>query len=64
MITTWLTPKLVEYNGGQDFLKQSLEGYEEDYWGYLLGFMSFCPILNLLSAILLICWYITCIRNF
>ena len=56
-------PKFVEYNGGQDFLKHSLEGYEEDYWGYALGFMSFCPILNLFSAITLICWYITCILN-
>ena len=63
MITTWLMPKFVEYNGGQDFLKHSLEGYEEDYWGYVLGFMSFCPILNLLSAITLIYWYITCILN-
>ena len=56
-------PKFVEYNGGQDFLKHSLEGYEEDHWGYALGFMSFCPILNLLSAITLIYWYITCILN-
>ena len=31
MITTWLMPKIVEYNGGQDFLKHSIEGYEEDY---------------------------------
>ena len=56
-------PQFVEYNGGQEYLKITLEEYKEEHWKYVLGFMSFCPILNLLSAMLLIHWYITCILN-
>lgn len=31
MITTWLIPQFVEYNGGQEYLKITLEEYKEEY---------------------------------
>lgn len=58
-----MLPQFVEYNGEQDALKATIEEYKEEYWNYILGFMSFCPILNLFSAISLIYWYVTCILN-
>ena len=63
IITTLLLPQYIKCNGGQEYLKTIIEEYEEGYWGYILGFMSFCPILNLLSAVLLILWYVFQIPN-
>ena len=63
LITTWLLPKFVEYNGGQNALKLMLEEYKEEYYGYLIGFMSFIPILNIISSLTLIWWYVCQIFN-
>lgn len=51
MITTVLLPRFIEYQGGQEFLKFTLKDYEEEEYGLLMGFSSFCPILNLIFAI-------------
>lgn len=59
MVTTYFLPKMIEYNGGQEFLKLSIDNYDESYYNFLIGVCSFCPILNLVFTILLIWWLCT-----
>lgn len=52
MITTWLMSKFIEY-----IKEDELKTIDDDY-STLITVASFCPILNIFCAILLIYWYI------
>jgi len=62
MITTILLPRFIEYQGGQEFLKITLENYDEEYYSYYIVGCSLFPIINILFAVLMIYW--SCTGNF
>jgi hypothetical protein len=61
MITTWLFPQFVEYQGGIESINRLVEtdDLENPYTiTQLTAVASFIPVLNILSALPLIYWYI------
>ena len=57
IINTWLLPKFIEYNGGMDAVNEMMEPKVYTL-KEVTAIMSFLPVLNVLSAIPLILWYI------
>lgn len=62
MVNTWLFPKFVEFNGGMDDINQAIEPDWESKTNMTLkqatAIMSFTPLLNIISAIILTYWFI------
>lgn len=61
MINTLVLPQFIDYNGGMDYLNSQIgEGLTLKQ---AVGLMSFVPVINIICALLLVWWLITCIRN-
>jgi hypothetical protein len=62
MINTYLFPKFVEHQGGMDIINQAMEPDWESMTNITLkqatALISFVPILNILSTLPLIYWYL------
>lgn len=60
MVNTWLFPKFVEFEGGMDVINDALEteNIPEITLQQATAIMSFIPGLNIVSAIILIYWFV------
>lgn len=60
MVNTWLFPKFVEFEGGMDVINDALEteNIPEITLQQATAIMSFIPGLNIISAIILIYWFV------
>ena len=60
MVSTWLFPKFVECNGGMDVINVALkdDSLPEITLQQATAIMSFLPIINIITAIILIYWYL------
>ena len=64
ILVTWLFPKFIEYQGGSDYLRFKWgDDWNDDYYVYVIGIVSFCPILNIFWALILLTWYVHEIIN-
>ena len=60
MVNTWLFPKFVEFEGGMDVINDALEteNIPEITLQQATAIISFIPGLNIVSAIILIYWFV------
>lgn len=65
MVNTWLFPKFVEFEGGMDVINDALEteNIPEITLQQATAIMSFIPGLNIISAIILIYWFICTLKS-
>ena len=61
MFNTMVLPQFIDYNGGMDYLNSQIS--EELTLKQAVGLMSFIPIINVICALILFWWLITCILN-
>lgn len=54
-------PQFIDYNGGMDYLNSQIN--EEFKLKQVVSLMSFVPIINIICALILFWWLITCILN-
>ena len=65
IIVTWLFPQFVEFQGGMDTLNEQLKAKDkpELTLKQATALMCFMPMLNILSATLLIYWYLCMLKS-
>lgn len=64
IITTWLMPQFIEYQGGEEYLKFKWgDTWDNRYYKYIIAIASFTPILNLIFTFPLFLWYVCEITN-
>ena len=61
MFNTMVFPQFIDYNGGIDYLNSQIN--DNLTLKQAVGLMSFIPIINVICALILLWWLITCIPN-